>query len=226
VASGLSKLFRLERDDRRVLIMAGMSAVFAGLFGTPLTAALFCMEFESVGTIFSPALLPCYLAAFTASSVSARMGVHAEGLPLDTAAVLSLNNLWAYLLLAVLGAFGEIRQNRREYALLRQWGTPDETILRKARLTQFYAAKQGLLVMVGMFTVLFLMPVFLSGWIFTGTPLSRFLLSPPYTAGVIFSCLAAVLLQLGNFAIGQFVITFPIRRMLQRGILDDLRHVE
>ena len=102
VASGLSKLFRLERDDRRVLIMAGMSAVFAGLFGTPLTAALFCMEFESVGTIFSPALLPCYLAAFTASSVSARMGVHAEGLPLDTAAVLSLNNLWAYLLLAVL----------------------------------------------------------------------------------------------------------------------------
>ena len=102
VASGLAKIFRLERDDRRVLVMAGMSAVFAGLFGTPLTAALFCMEFESVGTIFSPALLPCYLAAFTASSVSARMGVHAEGLPLDTAAVLSLNNLWAYLLLAVL----------------------------------------------------------------------------------------------------------------------------
>ncbi len=132
----------------------------------------------------------------------------------------------AYLLLAVLGAFGEIRQNRREYALLRQWGTPDEVILRKARLTQFYAAKQGLLVMVGMFAVLFLLPVFLSGWIFTGTPLSRFLLSPPYTAGVIFSCLAAVLLQLGNFAIGQLVITFPIRRMLQRGILDDLRRVE
>ena len=102
VASLLAKIFRLERDDRRVLVMAGMSAVFAGLFGTPLTAALFCMEFESVGTIFSPALLPCYLAAFTASSVSARMGVHAEGLPLDTAAVLSLNNLWAYLLLAVL----------------------------------------------------------------------------------------------------------------------------
>lgn len=102
VASLLAKIFRLERDDRRVLVMAGMSAVFAGLFGTPLTAALFCMEFESVGTIFSPALLPCYVAAFTASSVSARMGVHAEGLPLDTAAVLSLNNLWAYLLLAVL----------------------------------------------------------------------------------------------------------------------------
>ena len=100
-ASALSKLFGLKRQSRRVMIMAGMSSVFAGLFGTPLTAALFCMEFESVGTIFSPALLPCYIAAFTASSVSAMMGVHAEGYLLENAAI-SLGNLWAYLLLAVL----------------------------------------------------------------------------------------------------------------------------
>ena len=101
-ASALSKVFGLKRQSRRVLIMAGMSSVFAGLFGTPLTAALFCMEFESVGTIFSPALLPCYLAAFTASSVSSLMGVHAEGYLLENAAAIGLGNLWAYLLLAVL----------------------------------------------------------------------------------------------------------------------------
>ena len=100
-ASLLSKLFGLKRQSRRVLIMAGMSSVFAGLFGTPLTAALFCMEFESVGTLFSPALLPCYLAAYTASSVSALMGVHAEGYLLETAAAIHLGNLWAYLLLAI-----------------------------------------------------------------------------------------------------------------------------
>ena len=100
-ASLLSRLFGLKRQSRRVLIMAGMSSVFAGLFGTPLTAALFCMEFESVGTIFSPALLPCYIAAFTASSVSALLGVHAEGLLLESAAVFGIGNLWAYLLLAV-----------------------------------------------------------------------------------------------------------------------------
>ena len=41
----------------------------------PLTAALFCMEFENVGAIFSPALLPCYIAAFTASSVSSLLGI-------------------------------------------------------------------------------------------------------------------------------------------------------
>ena len=100
-ASLLAKIFKLGKDDRTVLIMSGMSAVFAGLFGTPLTAALFCMEFESVGTLFSPALLPCYLSAFTASRVSAALGVHAEGYLLDTMAVLTVGNAWKYVVLAI-----------------------------------------------------------------------------------------------------------------------------
>ncbi len=102
-ASLLGKLFRLGKDERKILIMSGMSAVFAGLFGTPLTATLFCMEFESVGTLFSPALLPCYLAAFTASSVSGALGVHAETAEIVTA-TLTWGNLWRFAILAVLVA--------------------------------------------------------------------------------------------------------------------------
>lgn len=104
VASMVAKVLKLKKDDRTVLIMSGMSAVFAGLFGTPLTATLFCMEFESVGTVFSPALLPCYLAAFTASRISLMLGVHPEGHLLATAAVLELGNIWRFALLAVLVA--------------------------------------------------------------------------------------------------------------------------
>ena len=99
-ASLLSKIFRLNREDRKIMIMSGMSAVFAGLFGTPLTATLFCMEFESVGTLFSPALLPCYLAAFTASKVSGALGVHAETAEIVTA-VLTWGNIWKFAILAV-----------------------------------------------------------------------------------------------------------------------------
>lgn len=101
-ASILSKILKLNSHDRRVLIMSGMSAVFAGLFGTPLTATLFCMEFVSVGTLFSPALLPSYLAAYTASRVSGALGVHAEGLLLETAAAVTLGNVWRFTTLAVL----------------------------------------------------------------------------------------------------------------------------
>ena len=94
VASMLGKLLKLKDQDRTILIMSGMSAVFAGLFGTPLTATLFCMEFESVGTIFTPALLPCYLAAYVASRVSGMLGVHAEVFPLETAMAVNLGSLW------------------------------------------------------------------------------------------------------------------------------------
>jgi len=79
-----------------------MSAVFAGLFGTPLTATIFCMEFESVGTLFTPALMPCYLAAFIASRVSGLLGVHAETYLLETAYALTLGNFWKFVILAVL----------------------------------------------------------------------------------------------------------------------------
>ena len=85
VASKLGKLLKLAENDRTVFIMSGMSAVFAGLFGTPLTATLFTMEFASVGTIFSPALLPCYLSAYVSSRVSASLGVHAETFILENA---------------------------------------------------------------------------------------------------------------------------------------------
>ena len=101
-ASMLAKLFRLKTEERKVMVMAGMSAVFAGLFGTPLTATLFCMEFESVGTVFSPALLPCFLSAFVASRVSGLMGVHAETHILTEAFHITLANCWQYLILAVL----------------------------------------------------------------------------------------------------------------------------
>jgi len=101
-ASMLAKLFRLKTEERKVMVMAGMSAVFAGLFGTPLTATLFCMEFESVGTVFSPALLPCFLSAFVASRISGLMGVHAETHMLTEMFNISLANCWQYLILAVL----------------------------------------------------------------------------------------------------------------------------
>ena len=102
MASYLAKCFHLKEDNRKILVMAGMSSVFAGLFGTPLTATLFCMEFESVGTMLSPALLPCFLAAFIASRVSGLLGVHAETYILTEAFSLELTNCWQYLILAVL----------------------------------------------------------------------------------------------------------------------------
>ena len=107
VASILGRALRLKEEERTVLTMAGMSAVFAGLFGTPLTATVFTMEFTSVGTIFSPALLPCYLAAFGASRVALALGVHPEGLPLsDVVEFTAATNMQVLVLAVAVGLLG------------------------------------------------------------------------------------------------------------------------
>lgn len=74
----LSGLVRLDEKDRRTAIMCGMAAVFAALFGTPVAAAVFCIEVISVGTFYYAALVPCIFAAFTGSYVSHLLGAHAE----------------------------------------------------------------------------------------------------------------------------------------------------
>ena len=100
VASWIGKIFRLDEYERSVLIMSGMSAVFAGLFGTPLTACIFVLEFATVGRIFSPALVPCYLSAFVASLGALVLGVHPETYELTIGVEFTLGTTWRFVVLA------------------------------------------------------------------------------------------------------------------------------
>ena len=52
IGSFVGKIFRMRRDDMRMIVMCGMSAVFSALFGTPITAAFFAMEVTAVGAMF------------------------------------------------------------------------------------------------------------------------------------------------------------------------------
>ena len=105
-ASLLGRLFHLKENEQAIVTMAGMAAVFSGLFGTPLTATLFTMEFASVGTIFSPALLPCYLSALTASQLSAALGTHPETFPLAAASLTLVSGIQLVALAILVGIVG------------------------------------------------------------------------------------------------------------------------
>ena len=78
IADFLGKYLPLDEEDRHVMVMCGMSAAFAALFGTPMAAALFALEVVSVGVMYYGALMPCMIASLVASGFSANMGVHAE----------------------------------------------------------------------------------------------------------------------------------------------------
>jgi H+/Cl- antiporter ClcA len=78
LADQLTPIFKLSTAQRQVVLMAGISAGFASVFGTPLAGALFALE-----VLAGPALLrirwtalpPCILAAYAADQVGLWWGV-------------------------------------------------------------------------------------------------------------------------------------------------------
>ena len=69
------KVFRLDEKDMHLIVMLGMSGVFAALFGTPLTATFFALEVISVGVIYYVALVPCIFASVVAYNIALAFGV-------------------------------------------------------------------------------------------------------------------------------------------------------
>lgn len=66
----IGKILRLNKRDMRIVVMAGMSAVFTALFGTPLTATVFSIEVVSVGLMYYSALFPCIVSSVSALAVA------------------------------------------------------------------------------------------------------------------------------------------------------------
>jgi len=76
LADQLTHLFRMAQRQRRLLIMAGMSAGFASVFGTPLAGAIFGLEVLAIGRMRYDAILPCFVAAIVADQVGMMWGIH------------------------------------------------------------------------------------------------------------------------------------------------------
>lgn len=78
ICNALGKYIKLNQNDQHIIIMCGMSAGFAALFGTPMAAAIFALEVISIGIMHYSALVPCVTAAMIARFVAEAFGIHPE----------------------------------------------------------------------------------------------------------------------------------------------------
>jgi H+/Cl- antiporter ClcA/CBS domain-containing protein len=75
LADTLRRVLRLNADDRRLMIMAGISGGFGSVFGTPVAGFVFGMEVQSVGRIRYDGIVPCLVAAYVGDIVTRLWGV-------------------------------------------------------------------------------------------------------------------------------------------------------
>ena len=80
-ATCFNRVFHLEGKSANRMTMCGMSALFAAVFGNPITAALFSMEVSAVGVLHYAALYPCLVSSITAWEVSRYMGTTGVTMP-------------------------------------------------------------------------------------------------------------------------------------------------
>jgi len=78
LGAAVGDLTHPKADSRRIFELCGMAALFAALFGTPLTAAVFVLEIIEVGKFNHRALLPCVISAVTAALVARFIGAPEE----------------------------------------------------------------------------------------------------------------------------------------------------
>ena len=71
----IGKVFRLNKTHLHMIVMVGMSSVFAALFGTPMTAALFAVEVTCIGAFQYSGLFPCVVSALVGYRTALFLGV-------------------------------------------------------------------------------------------------------------------------------------------------------
>jgi len=75
VASFLSNLLKFCKQDRKKLVICGISAGFATVFGTPIAGAIFGVEVLIIGVIMYDVLLPSFIAGFAAFTTAQFLGI-------------------------------------------------------------------------------------------------------------------------------------------------------
>jgi len=83
IADFFGRLFGLNEQDSRTVLMAGVAAGFGAVFGTPLAGTIFAIEVLAVGRLQYDAIIPCLIASIFADQTVAMIGIHHTAYHID-----------------------------------------------------------------------------------------------------------------------------------------------
>ena len=87
IGAGIASLFadflRFSDTDRKKIVVCGISAGFASIFGTPISGALFGMEVLFLGSVMYEVILPSFVSGIVAYQTARTFGISYEYFPLS-----------------------------------------------------------------------------------------------------------------------------------------------
>jgi len=102
LASACADLLRVNDLDRRKLVICGISAGFATVFGTPVAGAIFGVEVLVLGSIFYDVLFPSFVSGVVGYHVAQQLGAN---YPHETAPVIPVLSGWSLFEIIMLGVW-------------------------------------------------------------------------------------------------------------------------
>lgn len=75
IAERIGKIFNLDKEDSKIILMTGISGGFSSVFGTPIASTIFGMEVATLGSMNYISILPCFVSSFIGNLVTQALGV-------------------------------------------------------------------------------------------------------------------------------------------------------
>ncbi len=109
LTSNVADKLGFKNDDRKIIILSGLSAAFGSVFGTPLAGAFFGMEVCCIGQLSVSAVIPCFLSSYLANAVTLLLGATHEVHKISAIPSLDIKSVLVFISASILfGLIGKL----------------------------------------------------------------------------------------------------------------------
>lgn len=109
LTSNVADKLGFKNEDRKIIILSGLSAAFGSVFGTPLAGTFFGMEVCCIGQLSVSAVIPCFLSSYLANAVTLLLGATHEAHKISAIPSLDIKSVLVFISASILfGLIGKL----------------------------------------------------------------------------------------------------------------------